>query len=553
MAATVGIQWGDVPSWVSAAVTVFAFLFAVVAVVVARRTFRLESERDRINTEVRRQQDAYVRRAQSALVSAWWGITENRHAADLSTGRWGAFLRNASETPVYKANMTVVGAGNHGGQHAMEFAVLPPTEQPVFESIALPRLTPVISRRSAGHPGSDYRVSLRFTDAAGIRWVRDEYGALRELDANLVIWSSPEGAEVLRPFTADFLASYGVTATLDTAVIEAELERKFIDATVSDGPDILIGPHDWVGSLAEQQLVEPITLSDNRRGAFDAAHLAALSAHEHLYAVPAFLDTVALIRNTDLVPDPPETMEDLIATGQDLKDRGLVTEILAVPVGATGDPFHVWPLLTSGGGWLFGQTPEGAWDPADVGIDSAETIAAFEKLRMLGELGILRTDMTRMRSFDVFGQRQAAFLLAACGAVVPSRRMRVNFAVSAVPAFRSGRRSEPFLAVNGFYVARHGRNKIVASDLVPDYLTRLDVTEAFGRMAHVVPLELSEGADPAIAEFHAVCATARPMPAFSWMRRVWTLLSEAELALIGGREPSEVAGSVARRLRAATG
>src|SRR5262249_41451180 len=144
------------------------------------------------------------------------------------------------------------------------------------------------------------------------------------------------------------------------------------------------------------------------RSAFDAAHLAALSVNGRLYAVPAFLDTVALFRNTDLVPDLPESMEDLIATGQALKDRGLVSEVLAVPVSAAGDPFHVWPLLTGAGGWLFGRTPDGTWDPADIGIDSAETIAAFGKLRMLGGHGILRPDMTRLRSFDVFAQRQAA-------------------------------------------------------------------------------------------------------------------------------------------------
>src|SRR5215472_1701440 len=112
-------------------------------------------------------------------------------------------------------------------------------------------------------------------------------------------------------------------------------------ATASDGPDILIGPHDWLGSLVQQQLVEPIALSDDRGNAFDPAHLAALTVNGRLYGVPAFLDTVALFRNTDLVPDPPETMEDLIATGQDLKDRGLVSEVLAVPVDTGGDPFHV--------------------------------------------------------------------------------------------------------------------------------------------------------------------------------------------------------------------
>ncbi len=544
-----GIQWGDVPSWVSACVTLGAFVFAGVAIVVSRRTFRLESERDRVNAEVRQRQDAYVRRSQSAMVSAWWGSADAVHAPDPRSADWGAFLRNASETPVYKANMTVVGAGNHAGPTAMEFPVVPPTRQPVFHPVAVPSAAPAAGHRSVSNAVSDYKVSLRFTDAAGIRWVRDEYGVLRELEPNLLIWTSPEGAAVLSPFTADFLATYGVVATLDTAVIEAELERKFVEAAPG-GPDILIGPHDWVGDLAERDLIEPITVSDQRRSLFDPAHLRALSVGGRLHALPASLDTVALIRNTDLVPDAPESIEELIATGQDLRERGLVSEILAVPVGATGDPFHIWPLLSSAGGWLFAQQPDGTWDPARVGLDCAETIAALDKIRMLGELGILRPGVTRLQTFEALQKRQAAFLLAASGVVVPARRAKVNFAVSAVPPFRGGPPSRPFLAVNGFYVARHGRNKVVASDLVPDYLTRMEVAEQFGRMAHVVPLELSDECDPAIAEFHTLCAAAPPMPAFPRMRDVWTLLGAAEMALLAGGDAAEVGTATAGKLRA---
>jgi arabinogalactan oligomer / maltooligosaccharide transport system substrate-binding protein len=545
--ASAGVNWGDVPTWVSAGVTLGALIFAVAAVLVARRAFRLELERDRVNAEIRQRQDAYVRRSQSALVSAWWGSADESHARSRSAGAWGAFLRNASETPIYKANMTIVGGGNQAGPKVMEFPVVPPTRQPVFHSVTMSRAAPVAGQRGA-RAAPDCKVSLRFTDAAGIRWVRDEYGALRELEPGLLIWTSPEGAAVLSPFTAEFLATYGVRAALDTTVIEAELERKFIDAG-PEGPDILIGPHDWVGGLVSRGLVEPIILSDQLRSGFTPAHLDAFSVGGQLYAVPASLDTVALIRNTDLAPDPPESIEDLIATGQDLKDRGLVSEILAVPVGAAGDPFHIWPLFTSAGGWLFGQQPDGTWDPARTGLDDAGTVSAFSKLRLLGDLGILRPEMTRERSFEVFGNRQAAFLLAASGAVVPARRSNVNFAVSVVPPFRDGQPSAPFLTINGFYVARHGHNRIVASDLVPDYLTRLDVMEAFGKMAHVIPLERSGECDPAIAAFHGLCAAAQPMPAFPGMRQVWTLLGQAELALIAGGDPADVARPVAEQLR----
>jgi hypothetical protein len=77
------LQWGDVPGEVSAVATVFALLFAAVAAVATRRTFRIESERDRINSKAREQQDEYNRRTQAALVSTWWGREPN-------DGPWGA-------------------------------------------------------------------------------------------------------------------------------------------------------------------------------------------------------------------------------------------------------------------------------------------------------------------------------------------------------------------------------------------------------------------------------------------------------------------------------
>ena len=56
--------WGDIPTWVSASGSVFALGFAAVAVVVTHRTYRIESERDRVNAEARAAQESSARRAQ---------------------------------------------------------------------------------------------------------------------------------------------------------------------------------------------------------------------------------------------------------------------------------------------------------------------------------------------------------------------------------------------------------------------------------------------------------------------------------------------------------
>jgi arabinogalactan oligomer / maltooligosaccharide transport system substrate-binding protein len=541
------IQWGDVPSWFSATVTLAALVFAVVAVVVARRTYRLESERDRVNAEARRRQDSFARRSQAALVSAWWARQESQEGRSRGHS-WAVYLRNASDAPVYKAHLTVMGMGEHARRKALEESVVPPTQAPTVHPIEIPTARGDRERDSSGHPLSEYRVSLRFTDAAGVRWIRDEYGYLRELAPNLLIWTSPEGAAVVEPFTAEFLATYGVTAECDTRRIEGELRSHFIDT--DPGPDILIGPHDWVGSLVKRELVDPITLSDQRRSSFAPEYLNAVSFEGAMYAVPSSLDTVALIRNTDLAPDAPESIEQLLAVAQELRGKGEVTELMTVPVGSLGNPFHVWPIFTSAGGWLFEQGPDGSWDTSKQGITAPETLRAFDKIRMLAELGVLRPEINRVRSIELFSKGQTAFILAASGAVVPARESGVNFAVSPVPPFQDGSPSTPFFSVNGFYVASHGKNKIVAVDLVPDYLTRSDVTESFGKLAHVVPVRLTPECDPAVAAFHALCARATPLPSFPQIGDVLGLTGAAELRLIAGEDAAVVAADLAEQVRA---
>lgn len=101
----VAIMWGDVPQWVSACGSLLTLVFAAAAVVATRRTLRIEHKRDRVNAQARVAQELSTRRAQAALVSVWWGQSQD--------GRSGAFLRNASEAPIYQVYLTVKGSDDH--------------------------------------------------------------------------------------------------------------------------------------------------------------------------------------------------------------------------------------------------------------------------------------------------------------------------------------------------------------------------------------------------------------------------------------------------------
>jgi hypothetical protein len=175
MGAVAAADWGDVPTWVSAGSGLLALAFAALAALAGYRLYLVESQRDRDAEKAREETRREARRAQATLVSAW-------RAPDTPGPPPGALVRNASEAPVYEVVVTYLDyrAAWIGSE---PFGLVPPDREPVVIKLAttgtivgdpLPGFT-ADTKRSA-------RVSVDFTDAAGVRWRRDERGALTDFD-----------------------------------------------------------------------------------------------------------------------------------------------------------------------------------------------------------------------------------------------------------------------------------------------------------------------------------------------------------------------------------
>jgi hypothetical protein len=62
-------------------------------------------------------------------------------------------------------------------------------------------------------------------------------------------------------------------------------------------PDVLVGPHDWIGRLIERGAIEPFSVSKQRRNAFVDRAPGAMTVDGLLYGIPYASDSVALLRN----------------------------------------------------------------------------------------------------------------------------------------------------------------------------------------------------------------------------------------------------------------
>lgn len=160
------VDWGSAPAW-------FGLIAASAAAIFTGRNVCVDRG-DR-------------RQKQAAEVSAWPAKGDPRSPemqeqslAKPSELRTGAFLRNASGSPVY--DVRIVWRQEGGGSAEASLPVLAPNDAPVF--IALPRPQEImerVHRDFIGGPSPDeLTVELRFRDSKNRTWSRSGTGELKD-------------------------------------------------------------------------------------------------------------------------------------------------------------------------------------------------------------------------------------------------------------------------------------------------------------------------------------------------------------------------------------
>jgi arabinogalactan oligomer/maltooligosaccharide transport system substrate-binding protein len=294
-----------------------------------------------------------------------------------------------------------------------------------------------------------------------------------------------------------------------------------------------------------------VQLTDQQRAGFADIALKAVTFNGQTYGVPYAIENLALIRNTDLAPTAPATLEDLVSAGRALKAAGKVTNIMALQVGQTGDSYHIYPLFTSAGGYLFGTKANGDYDPSDLGVDKPASVAAFQKIATLGEKGsgALTRSITADNAIPTFTSGKTAFLISGPWAVSDIKKAGVHYDITPVPGFAGGKAAQPFVGVQAFYVASKGKNKALAQEFVTNYLTRPDLQVALYQAnprppALTAAMDQVKASDPDLQKWLDAGKGGAVLPAIPQMAAIWDPFGKAEAAIIGGADvPSTLAAA----------
>ena len=143
------------------------------------------------------------------------------------------------------------------------------------------------------------------------------------VDGQLIIWADDTRTPIFKELADDYTEMTGIVVTVYEMTMDAITEQVVTASPAGEGPDLIVGAHDWIGRLVRNGTIAAIDLPEDLLLQFDPVTIDAMSFEGKLYGVPYSREGVALLYNKDLVPEPPQTWDELIAITREITNPAI--------------------------------------------------------------------------------------------------------------------------------------------------------------------------------------------------------------------------------------
>ena len=324
-----------------------------------------------------------------------------------------------------------------------------------------------------------------------------------------------------------------------------DLRNLFIMASVGgQGPDVVFGPSDNVSVYALTGAIMPLdtVFSDSWLDQFTDEGL--IRWRNELWMVADQVGNhLTFVYNRDILPQPPETTDEMIALLDEVSDPDDDGE--RERYGLTWnytEPYFFIPFLTGFGGWVMDE--EG--NPT---LDTPATVEAIEFILALRDRYEL---IPRESDYNVaetlFKEERSASIINGPWAWAGYGDAGVDYKLAPLPEVSStGLRAAPIVASKGYSInANVSAEKLpYVRDLV-EYLTRAELQMQMARELATVPVIDSVRRAPELQANEMLQASirqiefGRQMPIAPQMRQIWDgMRGPYQLVMNGAVTPEE--------------
>ncbi|WP_258723663.1 sugar ABC transporter substrate-binding protein [Cellulomonas sp. NS3] len=359
----------------------------------------------------------------------------------------------------------------------------------------------------------------------------DASSAAPELTGTLTVWVDETRIDSFKPVAESYQEETGVQLDL-VQKASGDIRTDFVtQVPTGEGPDVVIGAHDWTGEFVNNGVVAPVELGD-KAGDFAESAITAFAYDGKQYGVPYAIENIALVRNDALLTETPATFDELVAQG---RTAGTPFPVV-IQQGDQGDAYHLYPLQTSFGAPVFAQAADGSYTPElALGGEAGTAFAAY--LAKLGAEKVLDPAVDGDKAKQAFLDGQTPYIVTGPWYAEAFVEAGMDITVLPVPS-AGGEEAKPFVGVQGAFISAKTENSVLANDFVTNYLTTEEIQDelyATGGRVPALTASADKIDDEVLAGFNEAGATGAPMPSLPEMGSVWSFWGTTEVQLIGGQ------------------
>ncbi|MDD2341778.1 MAG: extracellular solute-binding protein [Tolumonas sp.] len=361
-------------------------------------------------------------------------------------------------------------------------------------------------------------------------------------DGELLVWEDIKKSNGITDAIKAFEAKYNVKVKVQEMPYAQQIEKLRLDGPAGIGPDVLVLPHDQVGTAVVQGLISELNTDKAVMSTFTKPAVDAQTYNGKLYGIPKAVETIVLIYNKDLLPKAPEKMDDLYTfskTQRAANKYGLLAKFDEI--------YYAYGVVAGMGGYIFGQNSNGSLNVNDIGLANKGAIDAVNYIKKFYTEGLFPAGIvgeTGANAIDsLFTEKKAAAVITGPWAFQPYKDAGVNYGVAPLPLLPNGEHMRSFLGVKGYSVSSYSKQKDLSQKFIefinqPEYAKiRFEKTGEIPPVKSLIddPLIKNDEKSRAVA---IQASYAVPMPSVPEMAEVW---SPANSALqLGGTGKQEV-------------
>ncbi|MGC8427273.1 maltose/maltodextrin ABC transporter substrate-binding protein MalE [Mixta calida] len=357
-------------------------------------------------------------------------------------------------------------------------------------------------------------------------------------EGKLVIWiNGDKGYNGLAEVGKKFEQDTGIKVTIEHP---DKLEEKYPQvAATGDGPDIIFWAHDRFGGYAQSGLLAEVAPDKALQDKIYPFTWDAVRYNGKLIGYPVAVESLSLIYNKDLLPNPPKSWEEIPALDKQLRAKGKSAIMFNLQ-----EPYFTWPLIAADGGYAF-KKENGSYNIKDVGVNNQGSQEGLKFLVDLIKNKHLNADTDYAIAEAAFNKGETAMTINGPWAWNNIESARVNYGVTLLPTFK-GKPSKPFVGVLSAGINAASPNKELAKEFIENYLltddglAKVNADKPLGAVA-LKSYQEKLAKDEKIAATMENSQKGEIMPNVPQMAAFWYAERSAVLNAINGRQSVEAA------------